>query len=170
MAIHQGDLALLDDPVAQELLRSTNLAKLAYVWTDGTPRVVPIWFAWTGKEIVLGTPPTAPKVKALRANPRVSVTIDSATNQDHVLLMRGTAAVTMVLGVASEYAAAARKYMGEEAGNVWVGEVGTMFTEMARIAIRPDWVGVLDFQTRFPSAMQPFLETAAAQALHQAKT
>jgi len=54
MATQQGDLALLDDPVAQELLRSTNLAKLAYVWTDGTPRVVPIWFEWT-----VDTPPHA---------------------------------------------------------------------------------------------------------------
>ena len=35
---------LLDDPVAQELLHSTNLARLAYTWHDGTPRVVPIWF------------------------------------------------------------------------------------------------------------------------------
>jgi hypothetical protein len=39
-----------------------------------------------------------------------------------------------------------------------------MFAEMARIAIRPEWVGVLDFQTRFPSAMQPFLEASPTQA------
>ncbi len=167
MAIPQGDLALLDDTIAQELLRSTNLAKLAYVWTDGTPRVVPLWFEWTGEEIVLGTPPTAPKLTALRAHHRVALTIDSATNQDHVLLIRGSVAITMVPGVASEYAAAARRYMGEEAGNAWVGEVGAMFSEMARIAIRPDWVGIIDMQTRFPSAMQPFLEVAAAQAAPQ---
>jgi hypothetical protein len=24
---------------------------------------------------------------------------------------------------------------------------------MARVAIRPDWVGILDFQTRFPSTL-----------------
>ena len=65
MATKQGSFALLDDPVAQELLRSTSPARLAYVWTDGTPRVVPIWFHWNGKEIVLGTPPKAPKVQAL---------------------------------------------------------------------------------------------------------
>jgi hypothetical protein len=33
----QGDLALLDDPVAQELLASTIPARLAYTWTDGRP-------------------------------------------------------------------------------------------------------------------------------------
>ena len=58
MPTEQGDLALLDDPVAQELLHSTNLARLAYVWRDETPRVVPIWFHWDGQEIVLGSPPT----------------------------------------------------------------------------------------------------------------
>lgn len=44
MAGHQGDLALLNDPIAQALLQSTIPARLAYSWTDGTPRVVPIWF------------------------------------------------------------------------------------------------------------------------------
>ena len=29
MTMERGDLALLDDPVAQELLHSTNLARLA---------------------------------------------------------------------------------------------------------------------------------------------
>ena len=52
----QGDISLLDDPVAQTLLHSTNLARLAYIWRDATPRVVPIWFHWTGPEIVMGTP------------------------------------------------------------------------------------------------------------------
>ena len=168
MATQQGDLALLDDPVAQELLRSTSLAKLAYIWTDGTPRVVPIWFEWTGQDIVLGSPPGSPKLKALHANPRVSLTIDSATNQDHVLLIRGTASVQMVPGVAAEYASAARRYAGEEAGNAWVDQVVAMFSEMARIAIRPEWVGVLDFQTRFPSAIQTVMDAAAVNASPQA--
>jgi hypothetical protein len=39
MAGHQGDLALLNDPIAQALLQSTIPARLAYSWTDGTPRV-----------------------------------------------------------------------------------------------------------------------------------
>ena len=55
----QGDPKLLEDPVAKELLKSTIPARLAYNWTDGTPRVVPIWFHWDGKEIVMGSPPRA---------------------------------------------------------------------------------------------------------------
>jgi nitroimidazol reductase NimA-like FMN-containing flavoprotein (pyridoxamine 5'-phosphate oxidase superfamily) len=76
MTTEQGDLSLLDDPVAQELLHSTNLARLAYVWRDGTPRVVPIWFHWDGQMIVLGSPPNAPKVNVLpnRSKARVQAT------------------------------------------------------------------------------------------------
>lgn len=47
MTVLQGDLHLLEDPVAQDLLGSKELARLAYTWLAGTPRVVPIWFHWT---------------------------------------------------------------------------------------------------------------------------
>ena len=74
--VEQGDLKLLDQPASQELLRSKIPARLAYVWTDGTPRVVPIWFHWNGRDIVMASPPKAPKLKALAKNPKVSLTID----------------------------------------------------------------------------------------------
>ena len=153
MATHAGDLALLDDPIAQALLRSTVPARLAYTWLDGTPRVVPIWFHWDGREVVMGTPPNAPKVKVLSANPRVALTIDGNEWPYKVLLLRGAARVEVVEGVAPEYAAAARRYFGEEQGRAWVEQMGGMVPSMARIAVRPDWAAILDFETRFPSAL-----------------
>ena len=75
----QGDLALLNDPVARQLLNSAIPARLAYCWTDGAPRVVPIWFEWDGTHVVLGTPARAPKLRALRARPDVALTIDDNT-------------------------------------------------------------------------------------------
>ena len=55
MKVKQGDIALLQDPAAPELPHSKIPARLAYVWTDGTPRVVPIWFYWNGRELVRTT-------------------------------------------------------------------------------------------------------------------
>ncbi len=153
MATHAGDVALLDDPIAQALLRSTVPARLAYTWLDGTPRVVPIWFHWDGREVVMGTPPNAPKVKVLSANPRVALTIDGNEWPYKVLLLRGAARAEVVEGVAPEYAAAARRYFGEEQGRAWVEQMGGMVPSMARIAVRPDWAAILDFETRFPSAL-----------------
>ena len=96
MGTRQGDLTLLQDPVAQELLHSRVPARLAYNWLDGSPRVIPIWFHWTGDEVVLGTPPRAPKLKALPANPTVALSIDSDSWPYRVLQIRGTARVEMV--------------------------------------------------------------------------
>jgi len=154
MPTKQGDTALLNDPLAQELLRSTIPARLAYVWHDGSPRVVPIWFHWNGEEIVLGTPPTAPKVRALPHNSKVALTIDTDSWPHRVLQIRGTAKVETVDGVVPEYASAARRYFGEEQGNAWVEQMGKMFSQMARISVRPEWVGIMDFENRFPNAIE----------------
>jgi nitroimidazol reductase NimA-like FMN-containing flavoprotein (pyridoxamine 5'-phosphate oxidase superfamily) len=153
MSVPQGDLKLLEDPIAQELLRSPLPARLAYTWTDGTPRVVPIWFHWTGEEIVMAGPDDAPKVQALQVNPAVAITIDGDSWPYKVLLLRGQAQVTFVERVAEEYAAAARRYFGEEQGAAWEEQVGKMVPRMARVAVRPEWAGIIDFQTRFPSAL-----------------
>jgi len=150
-ATRQGDTALLDDPVAQELLHSTYPAHLAYSWTDGTPRVVPIWFHWNGSAVVMASPPNAPKVKALLDGAPVAVTIDSYDFPPKVLYLRGRIAVDDVDGVAPEYAAAATRYFGAEQGQAWVDQLPPMV--MRRMTLRPDWVGVLDFQTRLPSAL-----------------
>ena len=55
---------------------TANPARLAYTWMDGSPRVVPIWFHWTGDQLVLGSPPKAPKLRALAADPRAALMID----------------------------------------------------------------------------------------------
>ena len=154
MATQQGDLALLDDPVAQELLHSTNLARLAYTWRDGTPRVIPIWFHWDGETIVLGSPPNAPKVDVLPTNSKVALTIDRDEWPYHALLIRGTVRVETLDDVTPEYAASAERYFGEEQGREWVEGVRQMSPQMARISVRPEWVSILDFERRFPSAIQ----------------
>jgi len=150
MATTQGDLSLLDHPVAKELLSSNIPARLAYVWTDGTPRVLPIWFHWNGHELVMGTSLNAAKLKALAQNPKVAVTIDDYHDQYKVLLIRGTANVQKVEGVSPEYAQAAERYLGAEPGKAWVEKIRIRSSHQARIAITPEWVGVLDFETRFP--------------------
>jgi PPOX class probable F420-dependent enzyme len=151
--VEQGDLGLLQHPASQELLKSKIPARLAYVWSDGTPRVIPIWFHWNGREIVMATPPKAPKLKALARNPKVSLTIDDNTFPHKVLLIRGTAHLEPLDGIVPEYATAAERYFGAEQGQAWVQNLRTMISSMVRITITPEWVGLLDFQTRFPSAL-----------------
>lgn len=149
----QGDVSLLNDAVAQTLLTSTKLAHLAYVWNDGTPRVVPIWFHWDGKAIVMGTPVKAPKMHVLPNHSKVAITIDSDAFPYKVLSIRGTAKVSIIDGVVPEYAMAAERYFGTEGGRGWINQIKGMFTQMARIAVTPEWVAILDFEQRYPSAI-----------------
>lgn len=153
MPVKQGSIELLQHPAAKDLLQSKIPARLAYVWTDDTPRVVPIWFHWNGHAFVLGTPPKAPKLKALAKRPKVALTVDDNTFPPRVLLVRGTARLEPVRGIVPEYALAAQRYFGEEQGNTWIAQLASMIQDMVRITITPEWVGLLDFQTRFPSAL-----------------
>jgi len=153
MPVKQGGLDLLQHPVSKEMLQSKIPARLAYVWMDGTPRVVPIWFHWNGREIVMASPPKAPKLKALAKNQKVSLTVDNNEFPHSVLLIRGTARLETVDGVVPEYAMAAERYFGPEQGKAWVEQLRSMAPKMVRITVSPEWVGVLDFKTRFPSAL-----------------
>jgi hypothetical protein len=101
----------------------------------------------------LGTPPKAPKLKALAKDPRVSLTIDRDTFPHKVLLVRGTARLETIDGIVPEYVMSAERYFGPERGQAWVAQLRNMISSMVRVTITPNWAGLLDFQTRFPSAL-----------------
>ena len=152
-AVKQGELSLLQHPAAQELLQSKIPARLAYVGTDGTPRVVPIWFHWNGREVVMASPPKAPKLKALANNPKVALTIDENTFPHKVLMIRGAARLESVDGIVPEYIECADRYFDAATAQAWLSQLRGIVSSMVRITVTPEWVGLLDFQTRFPSAL-----------------
>lgn len=160
MTLDQGDPRLLETDVARRLLSSTIPARYAYTALDGTPRIVASWFVWTGEELVLPTFISAPhvshaafRVRALRARPDVAVSIDTESSPPEVLSLRGKAEITEIDGVAAEYAEAAHRFLGSEQAAGYLAEIDVPGTRMARIAVRPAWVAVIDFQSRMPSAL-----------------
>jgi hypothetical protein len=157
MMQEQDVAGVLRDPMAQELMQSSIPARLAYVGPDGFPRAIPIGFHWNGAEFVLCTVPHAPKVSALKANPKVAFTVDTNTFPPHVLLVRGIAAIDLVDGVPAEYLAASRKGVGPDQWDAFEAQVRAMYKQMARIKIKPLWAKLLDFQTRFPSPIEKLI-------------
>ena len=149
-------------PGARQLLESTSAAHLAYVGKDGTPRVIPVGFFWTGEEFVLSTATTAPKVAALSARPEVALAIDAGDTPGGArsLSVRGRATVEIVDGVVPEYLAAARRTMDTDAAAKFEQNVRRMYGQMARIAITPTWVRFYDFGA---GRMPRFLQDLAAQ-------
>ena len=162
MPTKQGDISLLNDPIAQELLYAPIPAHLSYVWTDGSPRVIPIGFTWTGSELVTGTPHNAPKMLALQDGQRVAVTIDSYTPPFHVLYIRGIAHLSPYDGIVPEWSQAGERMMGKEGAKAFENMVAGMIKagtlQFIRLAVQPVWVGILDFEKRFPSGVEKSLE------------
>jgi hypothetical protein len=95
----------------------------------------------------------AARLRALRAHPDVAISIDTESFPPHVLLVRGRAVITEVDGIVPEYALAAHRYMGDEQAAAYLGQADQPGTRMARIAVRPAWVGLIDFDTRLPETM-----------------
>jgi len=160
-SLPQGDLGLLDTPTAQELLTSRIPARMAFIWPDGTPRVIATWFHWNGSDIVMVTYTAGPhagvrhpaaRVAAIRTNPAVALTIDTEGSPPRSVTIRGRAEINEVDGLAPEYVAAARRYLGDDAEPL-LAQMDQPGTRQARIVVRPAWVGVLDFTTRLPSVL-----------------
>jgi PPOX class probable F420-dependent enzyme len=77
-----------------ERLRSSPLAWLTTVRSDGQPQTSYIWFDYDGQDIVLLSRPSTPKLRNIAGNPKVSLHLDgdSATGGG-VLTMEATAEI-----------------------------------------------------------------------------
>jgi hypothetical protein len=145
---------VLNRPISQELL-ARDLTRLAYVAKDGTPRSIPIGFTWNGSTIVMCTAKNAAKVKALRHNPAVALTIDTEVHPPHTLLIRGRAELEVVEGIPDEYLMMNGSYTMTPAQRVeWEAEVRSLYDGMVRIVVVPTWAKLIDFETTLPSAVE----------------
>jgi hypothetical protein len=155
---------VLDRPLSQELL-ARDLTRLAYVAKDGTPRTIPIAFAWNGSTAVMCTPRNAPKLEALKANPMVAMTIDTESHPPKILLIRGRAELDYTDGIPDEFLQQTSSYeMTAEQRVEWEKEVRSLYADgMVRIVVTPTWAKLIDFEHTLPSAVQELVERRAAR-------
>ena len=150
-------------PGALELLHTPDPARLAYTGSDGYPRVIPVGFLWNGTAVVVCTASTAPKATALAKQPHVALTIDTMGPPVRELLLRGSASVEIVDGVAPEYLAAAAKSTHGDELAAFEASVRALYKEMARITITPSWARFYDFGVgRLPTFLRKLVEAGSA--------
>lgn len=140
-----------DDPYVATLLQAPIPARLAYVAPDGAPRVVPVSYLWNGAAFVFASSPDWPKIKALRLNPKVALTVDTTDFPPIILLVRGEATIQFDQGLPDEYVEASRRIVGEERMPEWEANVRAENRNMALVSIKPTWIKIMDFETRFPT-------------------
>lgn len=83
---------------ARELLESDAVAHVVTLNEDGSPQVTAAWVGVEDDEIVLATIPDQKKLRNLRRDPRVAISVPSTTLNDwgllEYLVVYGTARVT----------------------------------------------------------------------------
>jgi PPOX class probable F420-dependent enzyme len=83
---------------ARELLESGAVAHVVTIDKDGGPQVTAAWVGIESNEIVLATMPEQRKLRNLRRDPRIALSIPSTTRNDwgllEYLVVYGTARVT----------------------------------------------------------------------------
>lgn len=129
-------------PNVELLLDARIPARLAWVAPNGNPRVVPIWFHWTGQHLALATFSGAQKLKEIAADSVVAVTIDSQSFPYRGLKIRGTVDVVANEGLAPEYRMAAERYLGPTVAERWCASLAHL--DQSTILITPTWAGASD--------------------------
>jgi PPOX class probable F420-dependent enzyme len=103
---------------ARALLESDAVATVVTLDADGGPQVTAAWVGVDGGEIVLATLPDQRKLRNLRRDPRVVVSLFAKTTNDwgllEYLVVYGTARVTEG-GAAEMLQELARTYLGPDA-------------------------------------------------------
>jgi PPOX class probable F420-dependent enzyme len=73
----------------RELLERPLLAHLATIRPDGTPQTNPVWFRWAGGKVELSQIVGSAKLRNMRANPAVSLSIVDPSNPFRFVEIRG---------------------------------------------------------------------------------
>ena len=74
-----------------DLLASTALAHVATIGPDGALQTSPVWFNWDGARLLLALVPERQKLRNLRRDPHVAVSMIDPANPFRYLEIRGRA-------------------------------------------------------------------------------
>ena len=99
---------------AKGLLKGKNFANVATIRKDGSPQVSPIWVDFDGTHIILNSEEKRAKVKNLKRDPRVAVSVFNHQNPYEYVQISGRVAEITTKGGAEGIDKMAQKYLGQE--------------------------------------------------------
>jgi PPOX class probable F420-dependent enzyme len=97
-------------------LQSESIAWITTVTGDGQPQSSPVWFLWADDRFLVYAQPRSLKVRNIRANPLVSLHLNSDASGGQVVTFEGTAQVSDSHRPAHEDSAYLEKYRAGIAG------------------------------------------------------
>src|SRR5947209_7980056 len=82
-------MSVVLQPHVEERLRSDEMIWLTSVRPDGRPHSIPVWFLWESATLLIFSKPNTQKIRNLRQNPSVTLTLDDT--KKGVVILEGTA-------------------------------------------------------------------------------
>ena len=98
-----------------EITKAPTLGILSTVNPDGSPQATPLWYYYDGEHFIVTAYTHRVKVRNIRRDPRVILTVVDTVNYGDPLTVSGTAAL-LEDGAAQATEQVAIRYEGEEAG------------------------------------------------------
>ena len=95
---------------AARRLREDTIGWLTTVDADGTPQPSPVWYLWSGEAALIFSKPDAPKVRNIRARPRVSLHLNNDATGGDIVILTGEATIDPSPPSEAEMAAYMERY------------------------------------------------------------
>src|SRR5437868_12165038 len=115
------DLSKPNEAHADERLRKDIIIWLTTVRPDNRPHLVPVWFLWDGETILIFSKPDQ-KIRNLRQNPNVVVSLDTAGQGDDIVLIEGRAELLSDPNIKTTLPTYAQKYAERLSSMGWTAE------------------------------------------------
>ena len=96
----------------KQLINAKNFGHIATINKDGSPQVSPVWIDLDGEHLIVNSEAKRLKVRNIKRDPRVSVSIQNAANPYQYIEIRGKAVDVTEKGGFQGIDKLAKKYMG----------------------------------------------------------
>lgn len=100
-------------------LREPRIADLATLNADGSPHIAPVWYRYDGEVVKVFTQTTAVKVRNIRRDPRVALSVAAQQAPYGYVIVNGAASISDD-GIPDEVRAMAIHYKGEVEGETYI--------------------------------------------------
>lgn len=104
----------LNDAQKKLLAEGQNFAQLATVNKDGSPQVTPVWIDFDGTYVLVNSEQKRRKVRNVKRQPRVAISILEPGNPYQYMEIRGRVAELTTDGAAAHIDKMAKKYLGQD--------------------------------------------------------
>ncbi len=98
----------------RKLLDDKNFAHVATIGEEGEPQVTPVWVEYDGTHVLFNTEEKRAKVKHMRKNPRIALSVLNAANPYQYVEIRGSVVDITTEGADEMIDRLAKKYMGKD--------------------------------------------------------